>query len=1532
MRTRTLVALAVLCLSLPLWSTAGEARVLSFDDRVRAQEAIERVYYGYQIGARLPFEQAVPRTVLEEKVRTYLRQSAALDQIWQTPVTAEMLGREMERMAAGTRMPARLRELFGALGNDPFMVQECLARPALVSRLVEARFAGDPSLHAEERGQAEQLQAKLAQGAMDPRAEHPRRELVDLPLLRPLDAAVGPVDETSTAFVVRARLASSSARPQAAVYTVPKRSMGEWWRSVSGTLDPDSVKAVASERAPLPTPSTGRGAALLEPADSRSSIAAAAPCNPDDTWDNGAFDDAVPDARAWHGAVWTGAVMVVWGGRDSIRPLRTGGRYDPSTDTWTPVSTTGAPSARYLPGVVWTGSSMLVWGGRDLAGLKGDGAAYDPWSDVWTPISSSGAPSARVNHTAAWSGSVMVVWGGDNGGTTTFADGATYDPVADSWVPMAGVGAPDSRTDHTAVYAELSEGAEPEPIVRPVLVVWGGRRYDTSSGQWTYLNSGGRYFLDTGVWLPTRVEGFTPGPGDPSPALLAAPSARGSHVAVWSVWTDSQGATQRQMVVWGGRGPAALNSGSMYDPSADVWTALPASGMPTARFNHRAVFASWMERISKPNNQFEDVEKRGLVVWGGEDGVSVLASGGRLIFDTSGPIWGPTSVDGQPAARTGHSLVSLGSTVVAWGGTDGTRYMNSGARYNPTRTAQPAGPANTWFTLRTAAAPRAGHSSVWTGSQLLVWGGRDADRTLNSGGRYDPAIDNWSSMTDVGAPSARDLHTAVWSGSQMIVWGGGANLASGGRYDPVTDRWSTLSASGAPSGRVSHTAVWTGSRMIVWGGNSTSPLNTGGRYDPTTDTWSAISTTGAPTARAYHTAVWTGSTMLVWGGAVVAVPLATGGRYDPGTNAWFPLSAVDAPQARSRHVAAWTGSKMIVWGGTDGAGTYFTDGKLYDPVSSTWTDLGLGGGSAPSGRIETAAAWTGADLVVWGGDDGATRLGDGARYNAAADAWTEMPVVPSWEPQPSPEARSRHGAVWTGTFFLVWGGVDSSGTYLSRGGRYSFGNAVDDDGDGWTECDGDCNDSSAAIRPRALETCNGLDDDCDGQVDEEGVTKSTFYRDVDSDGYGNSEKFVVACTAPVGYVPPPPANARYDCDDTNAAINSGMSEACNGIDDDCDGFVDDGDDVQTASYRDPDGDSLGNWNEVARGCYVPEGYVLVGGDNCPTTFNTCLAMSRCDSNPVLEANASVLPTCDTDGVMATCDTDGDGALSAVELAVGDCATLAKLETCDVTGPGDVPDGALSYAELSRGGQCSFIDALSPDELAVGDCATLARLSICDTTGPNGVPDGAISTLELRGSDECNFMNALSTEEVLVGDCATLAHLATCDTTGPDGIPDGALVAGELSGGGDCDLISVCDVDDNGILTDREIGQFLQRDGDEDGVGDACDICLTTADPGQGDYDGDGYGDGCELGALLADADLNGRADGGDLARMGRAWGTRSILVDENGQPIEDGDGNTIPNPDFDRTVDYTKDGIVDGEDLSILASVFGQYNGLPVSR
>ena len=141
-------------------------RTLTFEERVSYQRAIEEVYWRHRIwpkerpDPKLPLDAVMSQAQLEKKVSDYLRNSQALEDYWQRPLTAEQLQAEMSRMAQHTKQPDVLRELFEALGNDPFVIAECLARPALAERLLTSWYAHDQRIHGELRQRASaELQA-----------------------------------------------------------------------------------------------------------------------------------------------------------------------------------------------------------------------------------------------------------------------------------------------------------------------------------------------------------------------------------------------------------------------------------------------------------------------------------------------------------------------------------------------------------------------------------------------------------------------------------------------------------------------------------------------------------------------------------------------------------------------------------------------------------------------------------------------------------------------------------------------------------------------------------------------------------------------------------------------------------------------------------------------------------------------------------------------------------------------------------------------------------------------------------------------------------------------------------------------------------------------------------------------------------------------------------------------------------------------------------------------------------------------------
>jgi hypothetical protein len=329
--------------------------------------------------------------------------------------------------------------------------------------------------------------------------------------------------------------------------------------------------------------------------------------------------------------------------------------------------------------------------------------------------------------------------------------------------------------------------------------VWGGNDGTNE------VNTGGVFDPATNTWTATSLTG--------------APGARRGHAAVW---------TGSRMLVWSGyrTGPGWLTDGGLYDPTTDTWAPLPGTS-PAGR--SRFPFA------------YDDTDHR-MFVFGGWDATSVRGDG--ALFD--GTSWSATSTTGDPSAR----------------------------RYLP---------------------------MVWTGSRFLVWGGENAtnmfdlgngvpSNVLQDGARFDPIGNAWSAIANGGRPAARSRHLAVWTGTQMVVWGGWDQnqnrLATGGRYTPSSDSWQGVAAT-TIRGRVNASAVYSGRVMIVWGGTDvhgapitvTDYLADGAAYSPTDDSWIVLPTAGAPSGREDHTAIWDGTEMIVWGGANQTTTFANGAIF-----------------------------------------------------------------------------------------------------------------------------------------------------------------------------------------------------------------------------------------------------------------------------------------------------------------------------------------------------------------------------------------------------------------------------------------------------------------------------------------------------------------------------------------------------------------------------------------------------------------------------------------------------------------------------
>lgn len=379
--------------------------------------------------------------------------------------------------------------------------------------------------------------------------------------------------------------------------------------------------------------------------------------------------------------------------------------------------------------------------------------------------------------------------------------------------------------------------------------------------------------------------------------------------------------------------------------------------------------------------------------------------------------------------------------MLVWGG-DSHFLDPTGRRYDPA--------ADAWTPMTPIGSPgtTAHQTAVWTGNEMIVWGGEVPPESCAAGGsRYDPTTDSWNGIGG-GGLAGRCWHTATWTGEEMIIFGGVFDLADpeflvalndGARYEPIGRTWTLLPTTNAPGPRYFHSAVWTGEKLIVWGGTDSEvfgqgALDTGRLYDPQSNTWSVMSVIGAPDARKEHTAVWAqGFGMIVWGGNGAGV-LTTGGVYHPFGNSWSPMSDTDAPAPRTGHTAVWTGDEMIIYGGFPNSNT----GGRYDPLNDTWMATSLDGAVPLS---DHTAVWTGWEMIVW--------AGQGARYSPTSDTWVPTSLVDA----PSP--RNGHVAVWTGSRMIIWGPLDS-------GGQYLLANLNDNDGDSFAACE-DCNDQDPNI-------------------------------------------------------------------------------------------------------------------------------------------------------------------------------------------------------------------------------------------------------------------------------------------------------------------------------------------------------------------------------------------------------------------------------------------------------------------------------------
>ncbi|MFZ5983648.1 MAG: Kelch repeat-containing protein [Acidobacteriota bacterium] len=666
-----------------------------------------------------------------------------------------------------------------------------------------------------------------------------------------------------------------------------------------------------------------------------------------DSWTEVSLASGCPPNMTSITAVWTGKEILVWGTvTDYSDSYTAGGRYDPSTDTWLPMSQQGAPTPRLDHQAVWTGEEMIVFGGAPIGFPYTfvTGGLYNPTTDTWRPTPVQPAtPEAYSRFSCVWTGSEMIVWGGDDDSYDYISVGGRYDPVLDVWSSMSSVNVPEARAGHTAVWT----GTE--------MIVWGGvNRGPSGHGQEVMLRSGARYSPDRDEWTPLPTDGW-------------CPSERMGHVAIW---------TGAAMVVWSGLDYSTgyndrRNDGGLYDPASDEWSNLPLGTVNTHRVNACTEWtgAEW-------------------ILWGGMTYYSrKMKSGG--IFDPATACWRPMAEDwNTPAYRLACVHLWTGQEMLVWGGIaseDGSGVDAatwSGGRYDPA--------LDRW--RRTSEGPgtpeaRYGHCAAWTGEEMIVWGGQNAWGVfLDSGGMYDPVANRWRALPTGGAcPTPRANATATWTGSETIIWGGRITnvqgddtlLADGAKLSSDAATWEAIPQSqGSPSGRYGHSALWTGDSLLIWGGQENVPVNapgTGGRFFPSRNEWTSTSTSGAcPISRSFCQAIWTGTRMLAQGGTMYNYTPSFGALYDPDGDVWEPLPAPSSDTLLVNIRSQAPADPILLYEGGERAGW------TYRPCLSARFLHSMQAGSASGTVAFTASAFGGTRPYEWLWDfgDGTTGTGE----------------------------------------------------------------------------------------------------------------------------------------------------------------------------------------------------------------------------------------------------------------------------------------------------------------------------------------------------------------------------------------------------------------------------------------------------------------------------------------------------------------------------------------------------------------------------
>ncbi len=516
------------------------------------------------------------------------------------------------------------------------------------------------------------------------------------------------------------------------------------------------------------------------------------------------------------------------------------------------------------------------------------------------------------------------------------------------------------------------------------------------------------------------------------------------------------------------------------------------------------------------------------------------------------------------------------------------------------------------------------------------------------------------------------------------------------------------------------------------------------------------------------------------------------------------------------------------------------------------------------------------DATTWYTDADADGFGNVGEAVAACEA---------------PEGTSPNGDDCDDTDDAVYPGADepdcTDPTDYNCDGSAGSGDA---DGDGFVACQ-ECDDSDPDVNPYALEDCDAVDRNCDGDPTEGATDAPAWYDDLDQDGYGAGDARY-ACEQPDDSVSEP-----TDCDDADADVNPGVTEVCDAVDNDCDGTAAPG---ESAWYADVDGDSFGDLAAEVYACEQPEGYVADATD-CDDTDATYHPGASEDCGSPNDYNC--------DGSVDYADADGDGT--------------AACEDCDDTNA-DSADPTPWYADDDGDGHgdadVTVDDCTAPSGyVATGDdCddadarAYPTAAEICDDIDNDcdgDIDSGAVDAPSWHADlDLDTFGDSASATSA----CDQPSDLVIDDTDCDDTDPAVNAVAAEVCDTIDNDCDSQIDNDATDALTwyaDVDLDGFgdidsptLACDAPDGSVGDDtdCDDTNDTTYPGGDEYC-DGFDNDCDLTIdeddaidatdWFADADLDGFGDPGNT--------TPACSQPDGYLPDDDDcdDGDFLVNPD-----------------------------------